>query len=381
MPRDVKVLGIVAFFVMLGFGVVVPVLPVYVRSFGVGYVEVGAVVSAFALMRLVANPFVGPLVDRIGERVVLATGIGIVALSSALVGLAGDYVHLLLLRGAGGIGSAMFSVAAMTLLLRTADPERRGRSIGFYQGGFLLGGMAGPAVGGVLTAISLTAPFFFYAGTLAVAGLVGLVLLQRPDRDAEAKAAVAEPKPLREVARDPRYQSAVLANFALGWSAMGVRATLVPVLVVEGLGDEPAWTGIAFAIAAVVQTIALAPAGRFVDTVGRRPALIGGFAVAAVAMLAMPLVSELWLLVALLCVYGAAAAFMGTAPGAMVGDAAGERGGKPVALFQAASDLGGVVGPLLAGALADQASPTAAFGSAFVLLGLTALVGLRVPRR
>ncbi|WP_243646326.1 MULTISPECIES: MFS transporter [unclassified Rathayibacter] len=380
LPRDVKVLGIVAFFVMLGFGVVVPVLPVYVRSFGVGYVEVGAVVSAFALMRLVANPFVGPLVDRVGERIVLAVGIGIVAVSSALVGLAGDYAHLLLLRGAGGIGSAMFSVAAMTLLLRTADPERRGRSIGFYQGGFLLGGMAGPAVGGVLTAISLTAPFFFYAGTLAIAGIVGLVLLQRPDRDAEA-AATAVAKPMREVARDRRYQSAVLANFALGWSAMGVRATLVPVLVVEGLGDEPAWTGIAFAIAAVVQTIALAPAGRFVDTVGRRPALIGGFAVAAVAMLAMPLVHELWLLIALLCVYGAAAAFMGTAPGALVGDAAGERGGKPVSFFQAASDLGGVVGPLLAGALADAASPTAAFASAFVLLGLTAVVGLRVPRR
>ncbi|MDY0914770.1 MFS transporter [Rathayibacter festucae] len=381
LPRDVKVLGIVAFFVMLGFGVVVPVLPVYVRSFGVGYVEVGAVVSAFALMRLVANPFVGPLVDRVGERIVLAVGIGIVAVSSALVGLAGDYAHLLLLRGAGGIGSAMFSVAAMTLLLRTADPERRGRSIGFYQGGFLLGGMAGPAVGGVLTAISLTAPFFFYAGTLAIAGIVGLVLLQRPDRDAEAGAATAVAKPMREVARDRRYQSAVLANFALGWSAMGVRATLVPVLVVEGLGDEPAWTGIAFAIAAVVQTIALAPAGRFVDTVGRRPALIGGFAVAAVAILAMPLVHELWLLIALLCVYGAAAAFMGTAPGALVGDAAGERGGKPVSFFQAASDLGGVVGPLLAGALADAASPTAAFASAFVLLGLTAVVGLRVPRR
>lgn len=373
-------LGIVAFFVMLGFGVVVPVLPVYVRSFGVGYVEVGAVVSAFALMRLIANPFVGPLVDRLGERVVLATGIGIVALSSALVGLAADYPQLLLLRGAGGVGSAMFSVAAMTLLLRTASPERRGRSLGFYQGGFLLGGMAGPAVGGVLTAISLTAPFFFYAGTLAVAGLVGLVLLKRPERDA---AAVDRPagRSMREVVGDRRYQSAVLANFSLGWSAMGVRATLVPVLVVEGLGDDPAWTGIAFAIAAVVQTVALAPAGRFVDTVGRRPALIGGFALAAIAMLAMPLVSELWLLVTLLCVYGAAAAFMGTAPGALVGDAAGERGGRPVAVFQAASDLGGVIGPLLAGALADAASPTAAFASAFVLLGLTALVGLRLPRR
>ncbi|WP_258067478.1 MFS transporter [Rathayibacter sp. AY1C7] len=379
LPRDVLVLGVVAFFVMLGFGVVVPVLPTYVRSFGVDYTAVGAVVSAFALMRLVANPFVGPLVDRFGERVVLAVGIGIVALSSALVGFASDYPHLLLLRGVGGIGSAMFSVAAMTLLLRTASPERRGRSIGFYQGGFLLGGMAGPAVGGVLTAISLTAPFFFYAGTLAIAGLVGLILLQRPERDA-APSAAARTKPLREVARDRRYQSAVLANFALGWSAMGVRATLVPVLVVEGLGGQPAWTGIAFAIAAVVQTIALAPAGRFVDTVGRRPALIGGFSVAAVAMLAMPFVSELWLLVVLLCVYGAAAAFMGTAPGALVGDAAGERGGKPVSVFQAASDLGGVIGPLLAGALADAASPTAAFASAFVLLAASALLGLRMPR-
>lgn len=373
------VLGVVAFFVMLGFGVVVPVLPTYVRSFGVGFTELGAVVSAFALMRLIANPFVGPLVDRLGERVVLATGIGIVAASSALVGIAADYPQLLLLRGAGGIGSAMFSVAAMTLLLRTAAPERRGRAIGFYQGGFLLGGMAGPAVGGVLTAISLTAPFFFYAGTLAVAGLVGLVLLRRPEHDAALRSG-AVTKPLLEVARDRRYQSALLANFALGWSAMGVRATLVPVLVVEGLDGGPAWTGIAFAIAAVVQTIALAPAGRFVDTVGRRPALIGGFAVAAAAMLAMPLVSELWLLVVLLCVYGAAAAFMGTAPGALVGDAAGERGGRPVSVFQAASDLGGVIGPLLAGALADAASPTAAFASAFVLLGLTSLVGLRIPR-
>ncbi len=82
LPRDVVVLGVVAFFVMLGFGVVVPVLPVYVRSFGVGYFEVGAVVSAFAVMRLVANPFVGKLIDLGGERIILATGIGIVALSA-----------------------------------------------------------------------------------------------------------------------------------------------------------------------------------------------------------------------------------------------------------------------------------------------------------
>ena len=379
LPRDVVVLGVVAFFVMLGFGVVVPVLPVYVRSFGVGYFEVGAVVSAFAVMRLVANPFVGRLVDLAGERVVLATGIGIVALSSALVGLADSYLQVLLLRGAGGIGSAMFTVSAMTLLLATTDPSVRGRAVGFYQGGFLIGGMAGPAVGGLLAGISLHAPFFFYAGTLVVAGAVGLALLRGRTR-ADPTAAPEPAKPLREVLRDRGYQSALLANLAQGWSAMGVRSALIPVLVVEVLHGEPAWTGIAFAVAAVAQTLALIPAGRFVDTVGRRPAIVGSFAVGAVVMLAIPFVGSLWLLIVLLCVYGVAAAFMGTAPAAAVGDAAGGRGGQPVAIFQAVSDAGAIAGPLVAGLLVDAFGFPAAFASAFLLMGAAALFALRMPR-
>jgi DHA1 family multidrug resistance protein-like MFS transporter len=379
LPRDVVVLGVVAFFVMLGFGVVIPVLPVYVRSFGVGYLEVGAVVSVFAVMRLVANPFVGRLVDLAGERVILAIGIGIVALSSALVGLADSYLQVLLLRGAGGIGSAMFSVAAMTLLLASSDPSIRGRAVGFYQGGFLIGGMAGPAVGGLLSGISLHAPFFFYAGTLVVAGGVGLALLRRHDRS-EVKS--AEPaRPFREVLRDRRYQAALLANLAQGWSAMGVRTALIPVLVVESLRGEPAWTGIAFAVAAVVQTLALVPAGRFVDTVGRRPAIVASFAVGAVVMIAIPFVDSLWLLIVLLSIYGAAAAFMGTAPAASVGDAAGGRGGQPVAVFQAVADAGAIVGPLAAGLLVDAFGFPAAFGSAFVLMAAASLFALRMPRR
>lgn len=372
------VLGVVAFFVMLGFGVVIPVLPVYVRSFGVGYLEVGAVVSVFAVMRLVANPFVGRLVDLAGERVILAIGIGIVAVSSALVGLADSYLQVLLLRGAGGIGSAMFSVAAMTLLLASSDPSIRGRAVGFYQGGFLIGGMAGPAVGGLLSGISLHAPFFFYAGTLVVAGGVGLALLRRHDRS-EVK--TAEPaRPFREVLGDRRYQAALLANLAQGWSAMGVRTALIPVLVVESLRGEPAWTGIAFAVAAVVQTVALVPAGRFVDTVGRRPAIVASFAVGAVVMIAIPFVDSLWLLIVLLSVYGAAAAFMGTAPAASVGDAAGGRGGQPVAVFQAVADAGAIVGPLAAGLLVDAFGFPAAFGSAFVLMAAASLFALRMPR-
>jgi DHA1 family multidrug resistance protein-like MFS transporter len=380
LPRDVVVLGIIAFFVMVGFGVVVPVLPVYVRTFGVGYLEVGAVVSAFALMRFAASPFCGRLIDWLGERALLAIGIGIVAVSSALVGLAGSYVEVLLLRGAGGIGSAMFSVSAMTLLLRSTPAGTRGRSVGFYHGGFLLGGMAGPAIGGVLASVSLTAPFFFYAGTLAVAGIVGLLLLQRRSVDVDDSGS-APVLPLRTVLRDPRFRAACLANFANGWTSLGVRSALVPVLIVDVLAGTPAWTGVAFAIAAVVQTIALGPAGRFVDTVGRRPAILGGYLVAAGTILAISVAPNFAVLTMLLCVYGVAAAFMGTAPAAAVGDAtAGARGGRPVALFSMASDLGAIAGPLIAGWLVDTVSFPAAFGVAAVFLLVAALSALRMPR-
>ena len=217
LSREVVVLGIIAFFVMVGFGVVIPVLPVFVRSFHVGYTEVGAVVSAFALMRLVASPFCGKLVDWAGERTILAIGIGIVAVSSAMVGLAHSYLEVLLLRGAGGIGSAMFSISAMTLLLGTTAPSMRGRAVGFYQGGFLIGGMAGPAIGGLLAVISLRAPFFFYAGTLILAGVVGLAFLRPVSRHKKSAGPEAAPViPFRAVLSDRRFRAACLANFASG---------------------------------------------------------------------------------------------------------------------------------------------------------------------
>ncbi|MEO7006072.1 MAG: MFS transporter [Terrimesophilobacter sp.] len=380
LSREVIVLGLIAFFVMVGFGVVIPVLPVFVRSFDVGYTEVGAVISAFALMRLIASPFCGKLIDRGGERTILAIGIGIVAVSSALVGIAQSYLEVLLLRGAGGIGSAMFSISAMTLLLGTTDRSMRGRAVGFYQGGFLIGGMAGPALGGLLAIISLRAPFFFYAATLVVAGAVGLAFLRPHSGVAEAAPETVPVIPFRRVLADPRFRAACLANFASGWASLGVRSALVPVLVVEVLHRTELWTGIAFAIAAVAQTLALGPAGKFVDTVGRRPAIVGAYALAAAVMVAIPFAGDIWMLTALLCVYGIAAAFMGTAPAAAVGDSAGGRSGQPVAIFSAFSDLGAIVGPLAAGALLDALSYQAAFGSAVVLMLAASVYALRMPR-
>lgn len=372
------VLGLIALCVAVGFGVLVPVLPVFARSFGVGNFEVGAVISAFALMRLVSSPFCGRLITAVGERVLMATGIFIVAISSGLAGVAHSYPQLLVLRGVGGIGSAMFTVSAITLLLTSVEPTLRGRAQGFFQGGFLIGGMTGPAIGGILSAISLTAPFFFYAATLSVAGTVGLVLLRT--RGARPEHLNEPPVPLREVLRDVRYQAALFTNFAQGWTSFGVRSSLVPVLVVEVLHRPTAWTGIAFAVAAVAQTIAVGPAGRFVDTVGRRPAMIAGGLLGGCSIMAVPFAPNIWLLMVALCLFGVAAAFLGTAPAASVGDAAGGRGGTAVALFSMCSDIGAIIGPLVAGYLADHLSYPVAFAVGAALMLAASGLSARMPR-
>ena len=179
----------IAFCVAVGFGVLVPVLPVFARTFGVGNVAVGAVISMFALMRLVASPLCGRLIAWAGERTILATGIFIVAASSGLAGIAQSYAQLLVLRGVGGVGSAMFTVSAMTLLLGSVDPGRRGRAMGVFQGGFLLGGMTGPAVGGLLALISIDRPV--------------LLLRRHPGGGRSGGAAAAESWPLGRSGRRP----------------------------------------------------------------------------------------------------------------------------------------------------------------------------------
>ncbi|NLT29712.1 MAG: MFS transporter [Propionibacterium sp.] len=362
---------------MVGFGVVIPVLPVYAGSFGVDQFWVGLVVSSFAMLRLATSPFTGPLISAVGERLLLGIGMLIVAGSSVGMGLSETYWQLLATRAAGGIGSAMFTVSAMNLLINTVAADRRGRAVGTYQSGFLLGGMAGPALGGLLAKISLTAPFFFYAATLLVAGAVGLILLRPAPHQAAGSG--PEVKPFGQVLRDKRYQAALMSNFSTGWTSMGVRSSLTPVLVVAVLHRDPVWTGIAFAIAAVVQTACLGPAGRFVDRAGRRPAAIAGPALAGVSIMVVAVSPNIWVLIAAMCVYGVAGSMLGTAPAASVGDAAGGRSGTPVAVFSMMGDMGQIIGPLVAGWLWDRANPVVAFGVGAGLWLITVLMAVRMP--
>jgi DHA1 family multidrug resistance protein-like MFS transporter len=382
LPPEVAVLTAVAFAVALGFGIVAPAIPLFAKDFGVSNFAAGAVISVFALVRFASAPVAGRLVDRLGERLVLASGIGIVGVSSLLAGLSSSYVQLLVLRGVGGFGSAMFTVSSFALLLRVVAPHERGRATGVYQTGFLLGGIAGPAFGGPLTAWSLRAPFFVYAGTLLVAGAVATVFLARTalnEHELAAGTADRVPTSLGTALRSSAYRAAVVNNFAVGWAIFGVRASLVPLFVVEGLRLGPSWTGAGLVLSAVVQALVLVPAGRLVDSRGRRPFLRAGAAFALAAGVTMALAGGAPLFLLGMALYGTGSALLGVSTAAVVGDVIGGRGGAPVAAFQMASDAGAFIGPLVAGGLADAASFKVAFLATAAVSGLAFVATVVMP--
>lgn len=370
LPREVAVLSAVAFCVALGFGILAPALPVFARQFGVSALEASAVISVFALVRFITSPLSGALVDRLGERVVLSTGLIIVAVSSAAAGLSQTYTQLLVLRGVGGLGSSMFTVSAMALLLRVVDNDQRGRAAGAFQGGFLLGGVAGPAVGGLVVAWSIRAPFFVYAATLMAAAVVALVFMAKSRlREREEQVSHGEAnklEQLRVALRERAYRAALATNLVIGFVAFGLRSSAVPLFVTEGMQRGASLTGIGFLVAAAVQAVLLLPAGRIADTEGRRKALLFGTWGTTLGMVVLTItdiavngwgtqaVAGTALFLLAMAIQGAAAAFLGSAPAAVVGDVmSGRKGGIVVATFQMMSDLGAVVGPLVAGFLVD----------------------------
>ncbi|HET7388783.1 MAG TPA: MFS transporter [Nocardioidaceae bacterium] len=395
---DVLVMAAVALCVALGFGVVGPAITLFAETFGVGATAAGAVVSVFALMRLASDLGAGRLVDAIGVRTCLVAGIAVVAVSSLLAGLAQSYVQLLVLRGVGGLGSAMFGVAAISVVLKVSTAHNRGRAMSVYRSGFLLGGILGPAVGSGVLVISLRAPFFLYAGTLVLAGTVAVLFLGRRDA-AQALAAADQAAPstrkeesgghgvagtpeptLRSLMHTTQYQTALMANLAVGVAVFGLRSAIIPLFIVKDLGASRSWVAIAFLVSALVQTALMFPAGRWADVAGRRPALLSGAAVSAAGLLLLGFTGSLAVALAAMAVFGAGSAFLGSVPGALVGDVAGRRSGTVVAVFNMASDLGAVVGPTLAGWLVDRGSYEAAFVFGAAVIAVAGLVGLRLPR-
>jgi MFS family permease len=393
LPREVGILSSVSFTVALGYGIVAPGIPAFAKQFGVSTAAAASVISAFALMRIIGALPSGRLVDRFGERKTMAAGIAIVAVSSVLAGFSGSFGQLIALRGVGGLGSAMFSVSAQTLLLRSVPGNLRGRASGLYTGGFLLGGISGPAIGGLAAAWSLRAPFFIYGGMLLVPAAIAAMVLHDSPRPAGDQGARAG-HPMAGIAaalRNRAYRAAASANLADGFAVMGVRSAIVPLFVRDVLHKPLTWTGIGFLVVAALNAATLLPGGKIADTLGRRPVIVAGCLASGASMVLLALLPGLWglsgFLVAL-AMLGLGSGLLDVAPSAMIGDLLGSRGrigrngsqgGTVVASYQMAGDIGTVTGPVAVGFLVDSVSYAAAFVLAAGVLGLAAVAGMFAP--
>ncbi|WP_109472245.1 MFS transporter [Ornithinimicrobium cavernae] len=387
-PREIWILVGAAFVIAIGFGIVAPVLPAYARSFDVGVAAASVIVSAFAFFRLVFAPAGGMLVARLGERPVYLLGLLIVALSSFATAFAQSYGQLLLFRGLGGIGSTMFTVSAMALLVRLAPPTARGRVSSAYGSAFLIGGMVGPVLGGLLAGLGLRAPFIVYGVALVIAagvvavGLGGARLRPAPDRASRPTMTV------RQALGSPVYRAVLVSGVANGWTNFGVRMAVLPLLAAAVL-DRPWVAGAVLAVGAVGTAGTLQLSGRWVDHLGRRPLVIAGLLVmaASFALLGLALhpalstTAGLTVLLGLSLTSGIGAGLVNPAQQASVADVVGQdhNGGTVLSTFQMSQDGGAIVGPVLVGLVADQLG----FATAFAVTGLICLVGamawLRAP--
>ena len=380
LPREVSILIAASFFVAVGFGIVMPAIPVFAKSFGVNNAAIGLMVSAFAITRFASGLISGALVDKFGERAVFSTGVFMVSLFTFLAGIAQNYEQLLFFRAAGGLGSSMFSVAASSVILRSVRDDQRGQVQSVYQGSFIVGGMAGPAIGGLLSVISLRAPFFVYSILLFCSGLVALFFLKGDSigvkKQSQSDVAATT---IREALAMPAYRIALVLAFIGTWVFFGMRASILPVFVTEELDSTTAVVGYGFAISAIVQGAILFRAGRYSDKKGRRAASIIGANIVFVGVLVLTFSVNAMMFLLSMIILGFGGAFLSTTPASMVGDVIKGKGGKVIAIFQMAGDAGMIFGPIIIGWISDVYSYRTAFGFSAAIFLIALALAYKIP--
>ena len=380
LPREVSILILASFFVAIGYGIVMPAIPVFAKTFGVTNAAIGLIVSAFAITRFTSGLVSGALTDRFGERKVFAAGVFMVAVFTLLAGLAQNYQQLLIFRAAGGLGSSMFSVAAGSVIMRSVDDQHRGQAQSVYQGAFLLGGIAGPAVGGLLSIISLRAPFFVYSILLFVSGIVALAFLKSDSAVHHVnKSKENESTSIAQAFRMKPYRIALILAFISTWVFFGLRSSILPIFVIEELDSTTAVVGYGLALSAVLQGVSLLRAGRFSDSKGRKAASIIGANAVMLGVLLLTFATNTWIYLLSMAVIGFGGAFLATVPASIVGDIIKGKGGKVIAVFQMAGDAGMIVGPVVVGWLSDLYSYRVAFGASAAIFLVVLYLAYQIP--
>jgi len=345
----------------VGQSLIVPILPLYVRSFEVSPAAVGVLLAAQAVPRMFANVPAGHLADRVGAHRMLVAACAIAAVAALGSAAAPGFLVLLLCRVVQGVGSAVSHTAGLTYAASLGPPERRGRHVSLYQGSFLLGNGIGPVFGGLVAEhLGYRAPFLLYAVVAVVAGLLMLALLPDPRAVGIAAPEGAAPDGPR---RAPGFRAwALLADGGIllacglallsAYTRSGSRDFALVLLASEqGLAEGQ--IGMALTVVFLSNGAVLYLAGALTDRLGPRPVLVPGWALVASGLALLAGAGTHPGLLGAAVLYGLGAGIANAVPAIYIANAVGtaERG-LALGLLRTFSDLGLIAGPLLMGWMA-----------------------------
>ncbi|MDO5093362.1 MAG: MFS transporter [Propionibacteriaceae bacterium] len=367
------------FVVAMGFGLIGPVLPQFAETMAAQVFPDNAVtattfvMSSFAVVRLLWASPAGMLVTRLGEKTIYVWAMFICALSAGAIAFATNYWQLLAFRAAGGVGSVMFTVSAMGLLIKIAPEHMRGRVSALYGSSFLLGNVLGPVVGGTLAGWGTSVPFLSYAVMLLLAGLIMFVFMPATTAAATSTEEQLPPVKVWEALQNRAYVANLIAMAGQGWANYGVRFVMVPLFIAATITEESWVAGVAMGIFAVGNATALPFASSYADRAGRKPTMILGLALSGGFMMLLGLATNTWLVLLFCLVAGLGTGTFMPSSNAVVADIVGrERSGNQViALTQMVTDVGAIIGPPLAGLIVDGRG----YGPAFLVSGAILVVG------
>ncbi len=381
-PPHGSSLGLILFTVfidLIGFGIVIPVLPLYAERFGASTFAIGALMATYSAMTFVFSPILGRLSDRFGRRPVLFVSILGTSAGFWLMGAANSLALLFLARLIDGASGGNISTA-QAYIADVTPPEGRARAMGFLGAAFGLGFVLGPAIGGTMSLISLSAPFYFAAALAAVNAL--LVYFRLPESlEPEHRSQDRRRPHLTDLWRrvQGRAFRAIVGTYFISTVGFAMMTTLYALFASHRFGFDAVHTGYLFAFVGLIgAAIQGGLMGRLVARFGERLLASGGAVALAAGLFLLPLSRSLLHLLVASAVVAIGNSLMTPTLNALASRSADATWqGRAMGLMQSAGSLGRICGPLLAGwllsfdlgGLVDNYARTPLWTSAALLLG------------
>jgi MFS transporter, DHA1 family, tetracycline resistance protein len=380
--RPLLVLFLTTFVNLVGFGIIIPLLPFYAQTFGASPFVIGLLFASFSLSQLVASPVLGDLSDRYGRRPVLIFSLLGTVLSFVMLALAGSLLVLFAARIIDGITGGSITTARAYIADVTTE-EDRARAFGLLGVAFGLGFIVGPALGAAFSHISYTAPIWAAAAITLLATVLAWYWL--PETAHHVRVGGGSPwTAVREMAGRPHLRMLLSVDF-IYWTAFAVYQTTFALFGAVRFGFDVTHTGYLLAafgaLGVIVQGVLVGP---LVEALGERRTLAVGLVFAAIGWGGSALTFSVPVFVAMLVPGAIGIGLCNATLSALISNAAGpHEQGRVQGAAGALESLGRTVGPIWGNGTLQAYGEGAAYGSAAVaLLGAAALTTrYRAPRR